>query len=229
MARASVPRLVLSLVPVLVGGLAGCQKEISTAFPEGLEPLGENTASWPTSTDSTELSVVAERGEDYAWAHGRGYIQADLETVYAALTTAEACVDRREVADWEVSWDTEPEYDVSFEITSYIEDIIDFDYDTAWRHGPTADDEEGVITTYGSRWQLTELRAGLETIKLMRGSVQLTEVEAGVTGFDIIEELDSLQPNNDADIATTFITDRYADVLALSAGEALPELADEED
>lgn len=227
MARVPQPRLAVGLALSL--GLVACQKEITTSFPEGLEPLSENSASWPGSTSSTELSVVAERGEDYAWAHGRGYIQADLDTVYAAVSTAEACVDRREVAAWEVTWDTEPDYDVSFEITSFIEDIIDFDYDTAWRHGPTEADEDGVITTYGSRWQLTELRASLETIKLMRGSVQLTEVEPGITGFEIIEELDSLQPNNDAGIATTFITDRFADVQALAAGEDLPELGDEAD
>ena len=216
------------LLPLLVlPSLVACQKEIVTSFPEGLEPMAENLADWPADTASTELVVSADRDDDFAWAHGRGYIQGDLEDVFAAMSTPEACVDRREVADFEVTMDTEPDYEVSFLITSYIEDLINFDYDTGWRQGPTAADEDGVITTYGARWQLTELRASLETMKILRGSVQLTQVEDGVVGFEIIEELDSLQPNNDVTTATTFITDRYSDVSALMAGDPLPTYAED--
>jgi len=198
--------------------LAACYGSEPTAFPGGLEPLSDNDASWPSDTSSRSLDMVTAQLDDYSTAHARGYAPGSLDEVYAAVSTVEVCVDRREVDDWQVTEDTEPDYDVSFIISNTVNDLITVEYDVTWRHGPTEADEDNVITTYGSRWQKTE---GSTVIEILRGSIQLSEVESGIVGLEYIEELGSIQPDDDASRAAQYIEDHYADVLATLAGESL--------
>lgn len=210
----------------LAVALVGCNRQTTHNFPAGLEPLADNEAPWPSSLDSDELRVVVGESEadgGFSYAHGRGYIQADLEEVFAASEEWEAFVDRREVAAWTITWDTEPEYEVSYTIHNQVEDLIDFEYDVGWRHGPIEADEDGVVFHYGSRWQLTAV-TGIQVFDLMRGSIQLIDLGDGVVGVEYVEELRSIQRAQDPDRAKNYIQDRFADLHAVVAGRALPDL-----
>lgn len=211
---------------LLVLGAVGCNREVTHDFPDGLEPIAENEAPWPSSRDTDELRVVVGESDadgGFSYAHGRGYVQADLETVFAAGEEWTAFVDRRAVNAWDVTWDTEPEYEISYTIYNEVEDLVDFEYDVGWRHGPIEATDDGTVTLYGVRWQLTAV-TGIQVFDLMRGSIQYRDEGGGVVSVEYVEELRSIQRNQDADRARSFLEDRFADLHALVAGEPLPQL-----
>ena len=112
---------------LLVVGAVGCNREVTHDFPDGLEPIAENEAPWPSSRDTDELRVVVGESDadgGFSYAHGRGYVQADLETVFAAGEEWTTFVDRRAVNAWDVTWDTEPEYEISYTIYNEVEDLV---------------------------------------------------------------------------------------------------------
>src|SRR5687768_15692080 len=75
----------------LVVALSGCFDDVTTAFPEGLEPLEPNEAPEPASPEAS-LAIVDGETEEYLWVHGRGYLAATPGQTWAAAKDAEVMV-----------------------------------------------------------------------------------------------------------------------------------------
>lgn len=199
-------------------GLAGClgKGEEVYPFPEGLEPLSESEATWPSDQEEV-LSTTTGEGEEYDWAHGRGYVHAGIEDVYSCLREDMVNVDRRKVTSWSVVEDVEEGYEHSYRIDNVVEDIIDVEFSDTWRHGRTEDDA-GEVVFINSRWKMTAANC---CIDVKEGSIVTTPVEASVTGVELVGHLAALQ-GDDQETMRSYLEDFYADLLACVAGEAYP-------
>lgn len=191
---------------------AACQKEV-VAYSAGLEPLEENLAPAPEGDGDwpETLSLVSGDESGVHWTHGRGYVQTALAPAVAAVEDPEVGVDWRRVASWEVTEDTEPEYEVSYAVHTVVEDVITVEYDLAWRHGQTGE------TTWGTRWQKTE---GESLITLIEGSVVTAQVAEQAVEVQFVYHLEAaLTSTEDTE---SYVSDFYASILASAHGQPLP-------
>lgn len=213
--------MLFSASSLLLPALLACKgKEVTSNAPPGLQPLEEeNLAKAPTRSGDAypeSMNVVSGETDDYAWAHARGYVHADLATVWDAFATPEVVVDRRRVQEHDVTWDVEPEYDVSFILHNTSYDIVTVEFDLTWRQGATAgtaeDPDEVTI-----RWEKTD---GSAFVYLLEGSVVLLPADDDVTEVQLIEHLATA--GSGAEEVEAYFADLFDSVLAHIAGEALP-------
>ena len=218
------PALLLAL-----GLGAGCalSKEV-TEFPPGLEPLEPIQADWPDSTASSEHpeaqtfaggdAVDDETEAEYSWVHSRAYVQMPIHKVYQALVVPRVNADRREIDDYTVDWDVEPEYPYSYTLHNTVNDVITVEFDVTWRHGAIGGSEDEP-TEVGTRWQKTE---GSTVIEILRGSVHTVAIDDDVTGVELILHQRTLRRGFDADRTRAYLQDFYVALLAEAHGEPLP-------
>lgn len=143
-------------------------------------------------------------------------MQRPVSEVYAALVRPRVSANRRSLADYSVQRDVE-DYPHSFRLHNSVEDLLSFEFAITWRHG-SLDGDEADPEEVGSRWQKTE---GSDVIELQRGSVYTWAVDDETTALEIVWHQRSL--GNDRDIAETYLDDYYADILAASHGDSLPD------
>jgi len=202
---------------------SGCFGDEETPFPPGLEPLEENVAPAPEPRDGEpfpeELVMVREFApytpRTHA-IHARGYVHAPIADVWEALRDPDVGADRRVFSSWSTTPDVEPEYDYSYVIHSEITQVIVVEYDVTWRHGVV----EGTLdapTLVSARYQKT---SGSTAISDLQGSIQLTELESGVTEIAIVEYLRAVA--SDHGNIEAFLSDMFAELVILSHGGELP-------
>lgn len=209
--------LTYGLLAVILGTACGGK----IPFPEGLAPLESNRADWPTEGQeriSTAFGTEEERDDGYTWGHARGYVQQPVSAVYSALTRPRVSANRRSLADYSVERDVE-DYPHSYRLHNTVEDLLTFEFSITWRHG-SLDGDEDDPEEVGSRWQKTD---GSDVIELQRGSVYTWAVDDDTTALEVVLHQRSL--GDDRDIVETYLADYYADILAASHGDSLPEYA----
>jgi len=206
---------------LLFAFLTGCHsKSVDNTAPTGLDPLEDNTASYPTGTSDDPypetLNLVSGSADDYDWTHGRGYIDAPIQDVWDAMADPDTVVDRRRVQDWSTTLDTDPDYAVSFETANTSTDIVTVEFDIDWIED-VVDGSADAPQTVGIRYQKV---GGTDLVKLLAGSAQLVAETDDTTGVELIEHLDTV--GSDSTDIENYFTDLFASVLAVSHGEALP-------
>lgn len=213
------------LLPILIA-LSACTKggdvveDTASIYPEGLAPLAENTAPAPASSEAEpwpeQLSLVSDGEAEPMWVHARGYIQAPVSTVWAALSTPEVVVDRRVVGEWTVQEDDPARYDVGFLLHYVVFDVVTVEFDLQW--------DQAVVE--GSAAAPTQVAARMEKvdgtvfISLMECSVLLVEVAEGVTEVQLVYQLESA--TGEIEPAEAYITDLFESLKAVAHGEPLP-------
>lgn len=224
MDRASTHHAPLSLMAACLL-LAGCWGNKEVEFPTGLEPLDVNTAPWPEPSggeDYPETLEIVSGDDEWLWAHARGYVHANLRDSWEALRDPEVNVDRRRVAEWEVSWDVPQDHDYCYRIHVLVEDLITLEWDLDYKHGVingTLEEPEVV----GIRWFKSE---GSSFIDMQAGSIAAYELEDDVTALEIVYWLDATATTEED--LTQYLADLFGDLVAHVNGEPLPEYAEEE-
>jgi hypothetical protein len=215
----------IALLPLLIS-LSACGKDevtpedTSSIYPEGLAPLAENTAPAPTPVEGDpwpeQLSMVTDGEAEPMWVHARGYIQAPVSAVWAALATPEVVVDRRVVGEWTVQEDDPPRYDVGFLLHYLVYDVVTVEFDLQW-------DQAVVEGTLDAPLQVAarmEKVDGTVFISLMECSVLLIEVADGVTEVQLVYQLESA--TGEIEPAGAYVTDLFESLKAVAHGEPLP-------
>ena len=204
---------VLSIVP-------GCFGNESTPFPPGLEPLEENTAEPPTPVDGDmypeSLSIESGEKSRYDWVHARGYVDAPIEDVYAALRMPEVVADHRAVARHSVTLDTDPDYTHSFTLHNEVDDFITVEFDITWRL-EAVEGTEDAPDLVAARWQKTH---GTTFIDVLEGSLLLHRVTDDVTEFDVVERVRAASRGTEPIVS--YVNDLYRNVVEVSHGRPLP-------
>jgi hypothetical protein len=204
-----------------LAALCGCFGNEASLFPPGLEPLEDNDAPLPAAVPDNPfpetLVLVSGETTEYSWAHGRGFVQASQEKVWAAIRDPSVMADRRNTDSQSFTYDIEQEYDFSFEIHYVVNDLVTVEWDELWRLGAIEGDL--LSPTFGlARYQKVY---GTQFITLLEGSIMLLEVDADTTEVQLIEHTKAV--STDATRIEGSMTDRFANIVASAHGEPLPE------
>ena len=157
--------LMLSLVAC--GG-----KEVT--FPAGLEPLPDAVVACPSDPSAESVATEGTRTDESFAATACGHVVAPFDDVVAAIQTPEAGVDRRavNVEELTITFDVEPEYDVSYAVDTIVHDAVEVNYTLSWRHGRVDDG------THATRWQMTVTSP---CVTMIEGSVSATDDDGTAT------------------------------------------------
>lgn len=203
--------------------LSACTSE-PIEFPSRLDVLEENRAEWPgDGTDYPEEIATAggdSADESYYWGHGRAYLHDTVDAVWQAARDIDACVDRRETDEWTATFDTQPQFDVSYTLELKRFDVVTVNWEVTWVHErqlATPDDETLRVVIQ------SEKTAGSQFVGDLRGSLLLEEVEPGITALEFVQIGTSRLQGTDYTTSLAFVVDYFADIEALVKGRALPE------
>lgn len=200
------------MAALAAAGAGGCNT--STEYPPGLEPLEDNTAPDPAGLD--QLSTVGGNTPDFAFGHGRGWIDAPAGAVWAALKDPEVVVSWRQTDRHTATPMPDPMYELRFELHYEVDNVITVSWDEDWRYGTlegTPDAPELALTRYQKVY-------GTVYIDLIEGSITVTPRDDGTTELALIEHVKASQGGSNEIITT--MQDRFASVLARVRGLPLP-------
>jgi len=199
-------------IALAVLGLAGCQDDIATPFPPGLEPFEDNKV--PTQPDGPfveELRVTAS-DTDMIRVYARGFVLVPFDEMWEASKSPEANVSTCSTSEHVITEGNEPQYETSFLIHYIVNDILTVEWDDQWRFGRITQDL-GMI-----RHQKVQ---GSDLITLSEGSIQvLTTSEPGVIELSFVEHLDAIQATP-ADVIEG-VQHNYDALVATAHGNPIP-------
>lgn len=204
--------------------LFACTKQEETVeFVAALEPIEEISIEAPqgSSSESFPEDYTLASGDegDYAWVHLRGYIQADMSTVWEALRNDLVYVNQRNASSYTIETIESDEFDYVFVEHNEVENVVTVEFANEWRHlaiEGTKDAPEKVV----ARWQKI---SGTEFITALDGSIQILAVDnqrKDVVEVQVIEHLSAyLDPEGEA---KTYVTDLFERWVLVSHGEDIP-------
>ena len=214
----SVARIAVATAALSIA--SGCFGNESTPFPPGLEPLEEVTVEPPAPVDGDMYPEMLrmESGDigQYDWVQARGYIDAPIEDVYAALRMPEVVADHRAVSRHSVTLDTDPEYEHSFTLHNEVDEFITVEFDITWRLAAVEGTEEAPDTV-AATWQKTY---GTTFIDILRGSLLLHRVTDDVTEIEVAEHVRAASRGPEPLIS--YVNDLYQNLVEVSHGRPLP-------
>ena len=167
---------------------AGCQDDIATEFPDGLEPLEDNKNPEITGAAALE-QLTTMRGEDgFKWVHGRGVIGAEPGAVWALAEDAERMASTCATDRHTIMVGTEPQYEFGFAIHYEVDQVVTVAWDELWRYG-TITGTPAAPTRTMIRYQKV---FGSDFINSLEGSIQLlARTDPGQTEVQFVEHLDA--------------------------------------
>ena len=208
--------------PILGLLIVGCFGSEVTEFPDGLEPLDENTLEPPMGTEDDpypeEYVLEGSNAGRYDLILGRGYIHAPLAEVWAAYQDPAVGADRRTSPEWSSTPLEDDTYDASYVVHHVTHDIVTVEWDVTVRHGLVEGTPEQPETV-AIRWQKTE---GSTLISTIEGSLVLRSVgEGDITEIELAYHARATGAGIDTYVR--YMQDVYDDALAVIHGEPLPE------
>ncbi len=197
--------------------LAGCQDDISTPFPPGLEPFDDDAA--PAALDGTVQEVLthASTDDDFIRAYGRAFIFVSPTEVYAAAHDPEVMLAACSTTSHSVDFGNEPEYELSFLVHYFVDDILNVEWDDQWRGDVvtgTLDNPELVMIKH-------QKIQGSDFITLSEGTVQLLATDdPGITEVRFVEHLDAVMAS-EGDVIDG-MQSNFDRLLAVAHGNPIP-------
>jgi hypothetical protein len=198
---------------LVVVACAGCQHDITTYFPPGLEPLEDNPVPEQTAPYTETLATATGSGSEVQ-VYGRGYVLADPATVWAATMTPQAVVASCTTDAQTFTVGNEPQYEFSFLVSYTVNDVVTVQWDDQWRYGTiTPEPFFGMI-----KHQKTD---GSSFITTSEGTIQVTATDdPEATEIAIVEHLQAIAGSSDDVIMSTEHV--FASIVAVSHGNAIP-------
>lgn len=194
--------------------LAACQDNVTTPFPEGLEPLEENPVGAPTG----EELVTESKDTDHIHVYGRGLVFSAPATVWELTKVPTAMYARCSTDEQSIVADAnEPAYEASWLVHYIVRDILTVEWDDQWRYGVV----EGTIDAPELGMIRHQKTQGSDFIRLSQGTVQVLATEdPNVTELAFVEHLDAISGST-GDVVRG-MQDNYNRLKALAHGEAQP-------
>lgn len=197
---------------VLALALAGCQEDITTPFPAGLEPFEDNVIPARPDGPFTETLRTESRSNDYIRVYARGFVLVPFGDLWLAAQAPEPNISECKTSEHMVSVGNEPQYDYSFLIHYIVNDILTVEWDDQWRFGRITD-ELGMI-----KHQKVE---GSDFITLSEGTIQVVATsDPGISELLFVEHLDAVQAGTGDVIAG--VQHNYDALVAVAHGNPIP-------
>lgn len=186
-------------------------------WPEGLEPVMACDIDPPGDGDMPEALVLESEEGEPGHVCAKAYVHAPLSVVREAMADVDAVANRRTASSWEATWDDPPAYDVGYTLHLVVPDILEVEFDLHVDQGLVEGTAEAPLHV-AQRWEKVD---GTPFIYLLEGSAQARAVTEDITELELVERLHGatggIQPSVD------YMGDYFADIVALSHGEPLPE------
>jgi len=193
--------------------LAGCQDDVTTPFPAGLEPLEDN----PVTDPSGEVIVTQSMDTDYIHVYGRGLVFSAPAVIWELAKQPTAMYARCSTDEQSVTPDNDPAYEASFLVHYVVHDILTVEWDDQWRYGVVEGTREAPVLGM-VRHQKTQ---GSDFISLSEGTIEVTETDdPNVTELSFVEHLDATS----AGISDVLkgVQHNYDALVAVSHGNPVP-------
>ncbi|MBL9012981.1 MAG: hypothetical protein JNL83_02325 [Myxococcales bacterium] len=173
---------------------AGCQDDITTPFPEGLEPLEDNPIP-PDDSRAEELRLEAST-VDHIRIYGRGYVHAPPAVVWSATKDPEVMAAVCHTTSHAITLGAEPgseAYELAYVVHYYVDDILDVEWDDAWRYGTIAGAPDAPTRGMIKHQKI----AGSDFVSLSAGTIEILATDdPDVTELSFVEHLDAIQASS---------------------------------
>ncbi len=201
-----------ALAAILCTFLVGCQDDIETPFPAGLEPFEDNKVPAMDDGPFVEGLRVMSSNTDQIRVYARGFVLVPIDDVWEASKDPEANVSTCSTSTHMIMVDNEPQYEFSFLIHYIVNDILTVEWDDQWRFGRITP-ELGMI-----KHQKVQ---GSDFISLSEGTIQvLATSDPGVSELAFVEHLDAIQATP-ADVVEG-VQHNYDALVAVAHGNPVP-------
>lgn len=201
----------------LVLGLAACQDSITTPFPPGLEPFDDDAEVDAIDAPVAEELRTASKDTDMIRAYGRGYVLAPPAEVYAVAHEPQVMIALCKTDTQTVTVGNEPQYDLSYLVAYFVDDIVNVEWDDQWRGDIVsggADDPELAMIKH-------QKVLGSDFIAVSEGTIQLRATDdPGITELRFVEHLDAIG-GSEADVIAG-MQHNYDRIVAAVHGAAPP-------
>ncbi len=202
---------------------AGCQDDIATPFPVGLEPLEDNLVPVQQGGDKLEMLRTTSTNVDSEIAiYGRGYVLVAPTVVWPASKIPEANYAACSTNEQMVMPNNDTTYEYSFLVHYVVNNILTVEWDDQWRWG-TIQDGTGsgsdASRFFGMvKHQKTE---GSSFIELSEGTMEVTATDdPTVAELAFVEHLKAA--GGSVDDVLTGVQHHYDSIIAVAHGNPLP-------
>ncbi|MFT3692846.1 MAG: hypothetical protein QM831_06880 [Kofleriaceae bacterium] len=199
----------------------GCQDDISTPFPSGLEPLEDNPVPTQQGGNRTEMLQTMSSDGDEIKIYGRGYVLVDPQTVWTATKNPDANVAVCSTNQQQITPNNDSAYEFSFLVHYVVNNILTVEWDDQWRWG-TIQDGTGSGSDAAFFGMIKHQKTqGSSFITLSEGTIQVTATDdPNVTELAFVEHLESA--GGGVDDVLKGVQHNYDSLVAVSHGNPIP-------
>jgi hypothetical protein len=192
--------------------LAACQDDVSTPFPEGLEPFEDNVVAAQPDGPFIETLRIESSQSDLIRVYARGFVLVPPDVLWEAAKSPAPNVSECKTSDHVITLGNEPQYEASFLIHYIVNDIVTVEWDDQWRFGRVTDDLAMI------KHQKTQ---GSDFISLSEGSIQvLATSDPEISELSFVEHLDAISAST-ADVVEG-VQHNYDALVAVAHGNPIP-------
>ncbi len=173
---------------VALFAVAACQDNVKTPFPPGLEPFDDGNV--PAQLDGTPTEQLRTSTSEHGMhrAYGRGFVLAPPSTVWAVAHMPDVMIAKCHTTTQTVMPDNEPEFELSFLVHYYVNDIVDVSWDDQWRGAVVTGTPDAPLTAMTKHQKVQ----GSDYITTSEGTIEIIAVDAMTTELQFVEHLDAL-------------------------------------
>jgi hypothetical protein len=201
---------------------AGCQDNIATPFPVGLEPLEDNLVPVQQGGDKLEMLRTTSTDVDSEIAiYGRGYVLVAPTAVWPASKVPEAndavCSTNEQI----VTPNNDTVYEYSFLVHYVVNNILTVEWDDQWRWGTIQDGTGSGSDAAFFGMVKHQKTQGSSFIELSEGTMQVTATDdPNVAELAFVEHLKAAGGGVSDVLAG--VQHHYDSIVAVAHGNPIP-------
>ncbi|HEU0031134.1 MAG TPA: hypothetical protein VFQ53_10915 [Kofleriaceae bacterium] len=206
-----------SLAFVVVAVLAGCQDDISTPFPAGLEPFDDDAKTLDLADTRDEMLHARTTDSDMIRVYGRGFVLAAPAVVYGVAHDPAVMIATCSTTSQTVTPDNDPAYELSFVVHYFVDNIVNVEWDDQWR-GAVVD---GTLDAPALAMIKHQKIQGSDFITTSEGTIEvLATDDPAITELRFVEHLDAVGGTPDDVVGG--MQHNFDALVAVSHGGAIP-------
>lgn len=200
--------------------VVGCQDDVSTPFPPGLEPLEDNVIPVQQGGERTEtLRTQAADADGEIRIYARGYVLVDPATTWAASKNPDANIAACSTNAQMVTPNNDPAYEFSFLVHYVVNNILTVEWDDQWRWGTIEAGTGSAAPFFGMiKHQKTQ---GSSFVELSEGTIEVLGTDdPAVSELSFVEHLKAAG-GGDEDVVKG-VQHNYDALVAVAHGNPIP-------
>jgi len=197
--------------------LFGCQSNVHTPFPPGLEPLADNPVPLGPLSAATETLVTQTSDSPYVKVFAKGYVLVAPGTLWAAAKSPAPNVAKCLTDMQAVTENDDTAYEYSFLVHYTVNNVVTVEWDDQWRFGTVGGTPDAPVLAM-IRHQKTQ---GSSFITLSEGTTEVDATdEPDISALSFVEYLDAT--NASVSQVQKGVQHHYDSLVAVAHGGTVP-------